>query len=275
MNDKLRSFLLWISVPLSIALAATGLQIFWPGVYWREKPISVAGGAASDILDLCLILPLLVASTLLARRGSLSALMIWAGTLGFLWYNFMIYAFEVHFNAMFPAYCAVLGLSFYGLVGVRRFLRPEEVAKKYSYRAPRRSMAAAFIVLTAIPAANELKDIVGAIRSGGVPPGIAETGQFTDPIHVLDLCFLLPAVAITAVKLIRREPLGFVLAPVLGVVMILISLEVLTIIAVMAGRGMPADYRPAVFFGLSTVALAALLGRYFSPEFRAKTPRAA
>ena len=44
MNRRLRSFLLWIGVPLCIVLAVTGLQAFWPGIYWREKPVSVAGG---------------------------------------------------------------------------------------------------------------------------------------------------------------------------------------------------------------------------------------
>ncbi len=93
MNPRLRSFVLWISVPLCIALAVTGLQVFWPGIYWRETRLGAAGALASDLIDLSLVLPLLTVSTLLAVRGSLSALLVWVGTLGFLTYNFLIYAF--------------------------------------------------------------------------------------------------------------------------------------------------------------------------------------
>ncbi len=135
MNPRLRSFVLWISVPLCIVLAVTGLQLFWPGIYWRETQFGAAGAQASDLIDLSLILPVLIVSTVLAVRGSLSALLVWAGTLGYLTYNFLIYAFEVRFNAMFLAYCAVLGLSFYGLIGVREFLAPDEVAKRYTFGA--------------------------------------------------------------------------------------------------------------------------------------------
>jgi hypothetical protein len=89
MDQRLRRFLVWISVPLCIVVAITGLGAFWPGIYGQEKPVSAAGGVASDILDLFLGVPILVVSTILARRGSLCALLIWTGTLGFLSYNFM------------------------------------------------------------------------------------------------------------------------------------------------------------------------------------------
>jgi hypothetical protein len=266
MNTRLRSFLLSISVPLCIVLAVTGLAVFWPGIYSQEKPISATGGFASDILDLCLIVPILIITTVFARRGSLSALLVWCGTLGFLFYNFVIYTLAVHFNPMFPAYCAVLGLSFYGLIGVRQFLPPDEVAKAYSAGAPRRSVAAAFIFLAVTAAAGELKEIVMAIRDGRVPAGIAQTGQFTDPIHVLDLCFLLPALVIAAVMLLRRRATGYTLAPVLSVVLILISVEVITIVVVAFRRGLANDLSPALSFAVAGSVVAVLLGWYLRPK---------
>ena len=263
MKKTLRPFLLWISVPLCIVLAATGLQVFWPGIYWREKPVSVAGGMASDLVDLCLVLPTLVVTTILARRGSLGALLIWTGTLGFLTYNFVIYGFAVHFNAMFLAYCAVLGLSFYGLMGMREFLATDEVAKTYSAGAPRRSMALAFILLVVFAATGELKEIVAAIRAGQIPPSAAE---FTNPIHVLDLSFLLPALVIAAVLLLRRNEIGFTLAPVLSVVLIWISLEVITIVVVLVRRELASDFSPAVSFAVAGALVAVLLGWYLYPK---------
>ncbi|MGA2181945.1 MAG: hypothetical protein ABSH47_02870 [Bryobacteraceae bacterium] len=269
MNKRLRSFVLWISVPLCVVLAVTGLGAFWPGIYWREKPASVVGGVVSDILDLCLILPTLVVTTVLARRGSLCALLVWIGTLGYLCYNFPIYVFEVHFNAMFPAYCAVMGLSFYGLMGVREFLVSGEVAKTYSPGAPRRSIAAAFILLALSAAVGELKEIVVAIHAGQIPANAAAAGQFTDPIHVLDLCFLLPALVIAAVMLLRRKEMGFTLAPVLSVVLILISIEVIAMVVVPVEKGFAGDLTPAIGFAVAAALFAVLLGWYLYPKRKA------
>ena len=268
MNQKLRAFLLWISVPLCVALAVTSLSAFWPGIYWREKPVSVVGAVVSDVLDLGLILPTLLVTTLLARRGSLGALLVWAGTLGYLCYNFPIYVFDVHFNAMFPAYCAVMGLSFYGLLGVREFLVPGEVAKTYSPGAPRRSIAAAFILLALLAGTHELQEIVLAIRAGQVPAGAAGAGQFTDPIHMLDLCFLLPALVIAAVLLLRRKDMGFTLAPVLSVVVILISIEVIAMIVAPVAKGFAGDLTPAISFAVPGALFTVLLGRYLYPKRR-------
>ncbi|HJT86482.1 MAG TPA: hypothetical protein VJ732_01475 [Bryobacteraceae bacterium] len=266
MNQQLRALLAWIGVPLCIVLAITGLGAFWPDLYVREKPVSAAGGVASDLIDLFLVVPVLVVSTILARRGSLGALLIWTGTLGFLSYNFLIYTFAVRFNAMFPAYCAVLGLSFYGLMAVREFLSPGDAARAWSPGAPRRSMALVFLVVAVTAAAGELKEIVSAIHSGQAPPSVIETGQFTNPIHVLDLCFLLPALVIAAVLLLRRKEKGFVLAPVLSVVLILISLEVTTIVLLLVRQGLAADFSPALSFVAVGVLVTVLLAWYFRPR---------
>ncbi len=278
MNLRLRSFLLWISVPLCIVLAVTGLQVFWPGIYWRETRLGTAGALASDLIDLSLVLPILAVATLLAVRGSLSALLVWAGTLGFLTYNFLIYAFEVHFNAMFLAYCAVLGLSFYGLIGLREFLAPDAVAKRYSLAAPRRgaprrTTAVTFLVVAAFAAAGELKEIVTAIHAGQVPASVAESGQRTNPIHVLDLCFFLPVVVTAAILLLRRKAIGFTLAPVLMVTMILISLEVITIMAVFERRGLPTSPEPVISFGVCATFLTVLLV-WFLRSAREPAPQA-
>lgn len=266
MNNGLRSFLLWISVPLCLVLAATGMQIFWPVIYSRETPTGAAGCFATDILDLYLIVPILIVTSVLACRGSISALMVWAGTLMSLAYNFMIYTFEVHFNAMFLAYCAVLGLCFYGLIGVRKFLDTEEIAKAYSFGVPRRLMAATFIFIAASAAINEVKEDISAILAGTIPSSISEPGQRTNPIHVLDLSFLLPAMVIAGVLLLRRKRTGFVFAPVLAVTLILISVEVITIVVVMAGRGLASGMEPAYFFGVTGLVLTALLGWYLYPK---------
>jgi hypothetical protein len=112
----------------------------------------------------------------------------------------------------------------------------------------------------------EVKEIVAAIRAGQAPAIVIETGQPTNPIHVLDLCFLLPALAIVAVLLLRRNKMGFTLAPVVCVVLILISLEVITIVVVTAKRGLASDPTPVAPFGAAGALVTVLLGWYLRPK---------
>jgi len=166
-----------------------------------------------------------------------------------------------------------MGLSFYGLVGVREFLVPDEVAKAYSPGAPRRSIAVTFLLLAVSAAAGEVKEIVEALRAGQIPRGAAEAGQFTDPIHVLDLCFLLPALMIAAVMLLRRKQMGYALAPVLSVMLILISIEVVpAMMVVLFKKGLASDLSPAVTFGAAGAFVAVLLGWYLYPKHTARHP---
>jgi hypothetical protein len=53
--------------------------------------------------------------------------------------------------------------------------------------------------------------IVTAILAGRAPASVAETGQRTDPIHVLHLCFFLRLVVTAAIVLLRRKAIGFTL----------------------------------------------------------------
>jgi hypothetical protein len=110
-------FILWISLPLAVLVAiAACAGCFWAPTYAQEKPLWAAMGLGGDAVNLFVIVPVLLASALLDRKGSVPACLVWIGTLVFLLYNFLIYALAVHFNEVFLVYCGVLGLSFFGLI---------------------------------------------------------------------------------------------------------------------------------------------------------------
>jgi hypothetical protein len=60
--------------------------------------------------------------------------------------------------------------------------------------------------------------------------------------------------------------MGFTLAPVVCVVLILISLEVITIVVVTARRGLASDLTPVVPFGAAGALVTVLLGWYLRPR---------
>ncbi|NVB81168.1 MAG: hypothetical protein HOV81_22420, partial [Kofleriaceae bacterium] len=75
--------------------------------------------------------------------------------------------------------------------------------------------AAAFLVAVGVAfALLWLAEDIPAVLTGP-SPALAETGLFTNPVHVIDLSFVLPAFLVAAVQLWRRRSDGFLYAPVL------------------------------------------------------------
>lgn len=254
---------IWLSTLLAgLTAVCAAAGIFWPPVYARESALWAAQGKGGDAMNLAVAVPLLLASAAAARQGSLSARLVWMGTLLFLLYNFLIYAMAVHFNALFLAYCGVLGLSFYGLLAGLPSLPVQEMAARYGPRAPVRAIAGVFLLIAFVFAALWLAEIVPALLSGRTPESLAQTGLFVNPVHVLDLSFLLPAFVIAAVLLLRARPAAFVLAPVLMVFAILMTVAIAGMMLSMALHGFATSYAMAVLFFTAAAGCGLLLFRY-------------
>lgn len=249
---------LWVSLPLGVLVAMTGCAgLWWAPTYARESALWAAQGMGGDVVNLAVIVPVLLLSAGLAQRGSIAARLVWMGTLVFLLYNFAIYAVAVHFNALFLAYCGILGGSFYALVGSLPSLAPV-----YGPRAPVKTMAAVLGLIGLVFAALWLREIVPALISGQTPKSITDAGLITNPVHVLDLSFMLPGLIVTAIQLLRRRAVAFVLAPVLMVFCILMTVAIAGMMGAMRLRGFAADYTMAVFFLASAAGCTVLLLRY-------------
>lgn len=104
----------------------------------------------------------------------------------------------------------------------------------------------AFLLAVTAGAAQELAEIVAAIRSGQAPQSVTNMGLLTSPVHVLDLSLLLPTLVMTGVMLLRRRAVVFVLAPILMVFFVLMSLALAGMVlallpdAIPSGAGTPA-----------------------------------
>jgi hypothetical protein len=264
---KTKAFTLWISFLLSVLVAVTAVAgLFWPATYAQEKPLWAAEGAGGDAVNLFVIVPVLIVSAVLAHRGSLSARLIWMGTLVCILYNAVIYAFAVHFNSLFLIYCAVLGLSFYALAGSVPSLSPSEVAAAYAQRAPVRTTAVVLLLIAFVFGAQWLRELIPPLLSGHTPQSIIETGLMTNPVYVLDLSVVLPGFVITAIMLLRRKPEAFILAPVLMVFVILMTVAIAGMSVAMVLKGYATSYMMAVFFLASAGGCTVLLIRFFGQK---------
>ncbi len=230
---------LWMTVPIAVlALAASLAGIFFDSVYARETENWAAQGVGQDIANL-IAFPALLLFAWRAGRGSIRAYLGWLGVLVYSVYNFVIYAFDVRFNALFLVYVAVLGMSIYALIGGLAAIDARRLRGAFGPRTPVRSTAVVLIVIGACSYGLWLAGDLPAIIGGTVPPEVLDADVPTNPVHVLDMAVLLPAVLAAGILLTKRRPWGYLLAPVLLSGLTLIAIGIASLMLVMDARGIP------------------------------------
>lgn len=201
----------WTDVLLGLLLAGvTVWGLFETGAY------HVSPGVRTDFPDVMrgqdvvtlLTVPLLLIAGRGARSGSLASHLVRLGLLLYYAYTYLIYAFSP-WNDAFPAYCAVIGLSAWGLLdGLSRL---DASAVRASVRADRSRGTGAFLVgVGALFLLLWTAMIAPAVVGDGLPAGRV-TYDIASAVHVLDLSLVLPLVVTTGVLLWRRRPEGVVL----------------------------------------------------------------
>ena len=240
----------WLSLLAAGLATLTSLAGILRGTetYRRETRAWAVQAVGQDVANL-LVIALLLASAVLVRRGSLRALHVWIGCLFYFVYAFAIYAFSVHFNTYFLAYVAVLGLSSWALLGTFAGLRVAEAASPLRDH-PRRDGAGILLILIgALFGALWLAELVPHTLRGTTPTGLTETGLWTNPVHVLDLALLLPAMIVTGVLLRRQRPWGLLFAVPLLVFAVTMGIGILVLFALMSREGLGTAAPAAVVVG--------------------------
>ena len=229
-----------------------------PGIY-RDPALVLPQNRATDVITLGLGIPLLIASALATARGSRRGRILWLGALGFLLYDYGMYALAVRWQPLFLAYLGLFGLSLYGtIIGFTR-TDPVLIGPGLETRVPRKSVAAYLFGVALIVGAVWLSEEIGATARGATPKSVLEFESPTNIVHVFDLAIVLPAMVIAGVMLLRRRRWGFVLSGVLLVKATTIGLWVLLMTWFMAGAGYSVVVPQLVLFALLTA-----LGAYLS-----------
>lgn len=244
---------LWSSIPIAMgAVAASLAGLLSPSTYAAETPNWAAQGAGQDAANL-VIYPTLLVLAWLASRGSLRAYLAWLGVLAYTAYSYLVYSGYLHFSGWFLVYVAVFGLSTHALVVGWVVLDPIRLRTVVARSTRARAVGWVLTVLGALFAALWLSEIVPAVLAGATPEPITEAGLITNPIWVLDLGLVLPAM-IAAGWLVRRSrPLGFTLAgPLLGFGVVM-GLAILGMQAMLWVREEPVTAAPVVLMATLVV----------------------
>jgi hypothetical protein len=239
-----------LSVHVSVLVTIACLSgIFLRETYSRETEAWAAQAVGQDYVNLLVALLLLVCTYYLSKN-SLRAYLLWLGAYIYLVYAFVIYAFFIHFNFLILIYIMVLGISFYALISGLMAANTACQSISFPLNTGSKYVSLLLMIVGILFSLLWLGEIIPNLISNSIPTSVLEVGLFVNPIHVLDLAFLMPAMIITSVLLWRKRVLGFLLAVPLMVFMVTMGTAIIAMFMISAERGMPIPLPAGLIIGL-------------------------
>ena len=251
----LRILTLLLALSLSLVSIAGA---FFPSTYERDSASIAAQGAGQDLVDLFVGVPLLLVTFFLASRGNRKAALLYAGTLAYIMYSFIIYCFGVYFNQFFLLYCLTLSLSLYAFILVFSELRQLQVESWFE-KAPVKLISVYLGFVALVFYLLWLKSVVPAIIQNEVPKEVSDYNLLVNPVHVIDLVFALPGLLIGSVLIWRRQRVVFIIASLALIFMVLLTLALAAMVLMLVARGISEDNTIALVFGILSISSVALL----------------
>lgn len=257
-TDVRYRYVLWFSIALAALITSVSLSgLLVTDFYHRETGNWQVQCLGQDLVDLCLVTPVLLISMFLAYSGRKIWLLIWGGVLIYILYTFLIYSFGVHFNLLFPVYCITLGVAFYASLcfisdQTRSFVLPTQINHQL-----RRIVGAYFVALAVMFYVLWLGEIFPSILDDAIPASVVMVGLPTNPVHVIDLSVFLPGLGISGVLLLKQQPIGYLLAPMLLTFFVLMDITIAALMLMMQKRGMESNM--GLTMGMGALAVMSLL----------------
>jgi hypothetical protein len=168
----------------------------------------------NDLVTLLLAVPLLVTALVLVRRGSVRALLLWLGVLGYSAYNYAYYMLGAALNAFFPLYVLLLILSVVTLILVVSRVDASQVAAALRAQTPVRAIGGYF-VFVAVGLSLVWFGLWAAYVFAGRPTPV-EPEAFK-LVAALDTSIMVPLMAFGGVLLWRRNAWGGMVAAIAGI----------------------------------------------------------
>jgi hypothetical protein len=186
------------------------VQVYGQGLYHYDTVTSASQEKGQDVVTLFLGIPLLALSLLLYRRRSLRGRLLLTGTLGYFLYTYASMSFNTAYNPLFLVYVALFSTSVFAFVLALSSFDLRSLPVHFSPHLPRRSIAGFLFAAGLFLLVMWLGLIVPPLLGGQAPRALESTTTLV--IQVLDLGVIVPVAFLSGALLLRRAPLGYLLA---------------------------------------------------------------
>ncbi len=200
---------------LTVALACVALAAGLATFLAKDSivgPAAAVGCARGTALVVALVAtPVMVGSMVMARRGSLRAVLVWLGAAGYLLYNSFVLLFATPYNRFFLLYVAMFSLALWAIGTV---LVQADVARLAGYvtgRLPARGISTYAWIVVALNALIWLRGIAPTITATDPGSFLVASGVTTQPIYIQDLAVWLPLMGVSAFWLWRGRDWGYLM----------------------------------------------------------------
>lgn len=202
------------------------IEMYGNGIYRNDSLFAGALFRGTDVITLFVCIPLLLVSFFLYRRGSLRGSILFVSMLVYFLYLGATYTFSVAFNSLFLIYTALLSASLFAAIIAMTTFDTQALANKVASGMPHRGIAIFMFVAGLGTLMLWLSELIGPIMTGQAPANLGPyTTMFT---HGFDSAVITPATVVTGIFLLKRKPLGYLLAAPLLILCTIIGVEVIS-----------------------------------------------
>jgi len=202
------------------------VEIYGRGIYQHDSSFVATLSKGTDLISLFVSLPMLLIGYWLYRRGSMRGCIFLIGILLYFLYIGVTYTFSAVFNSLFLIYVMLFSTSLFAVLIAFTAFDIQSLASKVTLNMPRRGIAIFMFVAGLGPLMLWLSELVGPIMTGQAPANLGPyTTMFT---HGFDSAVITPATVITGVYLLKRKPLGYLLAAPLLILCAAVGLTVIS-----------------------------------------------
>lgn len=253
------------SLLLAVLIAIASIYgLYNSNAYLLETVNWATQSKAQDLINLFIAVPVLLISAILAYRKSLAAYLIWLGNLVFIVYSFILYAFFVHFNAMFLIYSAIIGFTIYLLIYSLVSADSEKIKASITLSVKLKKIVSLFLILLGVLFYLVwLKDIIPNLLGNKVPNSITEAGLVTNGVYVIDIAILLPALILSGYYLRKNKSVGYLLVGILLPFSLIMMVNIAFIIYYLGTKGLPTDNSVLSVFGFLSLLTLVINALYF------------
>lgn len=242
------------------------------GVYALNAQRVVAEGVGWDIFTLAFAAPALLAASAFVARGSLRGRVFALGILGYLFYQYLMYAMTWAFGPLLLPFVAIYALCAVVIVWIASTISLDEAGDTFAPGFPARRIAVLAIGMSALLVLMWVRRIVAGLA--GDWGGAMLEGQTTMVVQAMDLGLVVPLSLFVGIASLRGKRAVFVVAPAYLVMFSAMAAAIFAmLLSAWAVEGAP-EPLPMAIFAVAGVSAALLCGRLLAPRRESRAPAA-